>query len=265
MRTTALILLIIWSTSTYASHNWGGLDLCALYPEVMPPGIAATSLPEPDSQGANLMQTYCTQCHELPGPGRHTATEWSLVLKRMTMLSDVASRFGGLMGKVDTPNQIEQLILSDYLNIYALKAMQVKPQGTGAVVYENHCGSCHSLPDPAYYKVSQWPQLIKRMQSHMQTMKYLPPSTEAMMQIQLYLQQHSLTSHSFLYADTSRSDKETMVNHQTVQEPVPVMEIRTGSIIALGPFLLLAIIGLIRWWKSNKEFKPSQLHPQKKI
>ncbi len=71
--------------------------MCALYPEVMPPGLMPAQLPDAGGQGALLMQNYCTQCHELPGPGRHTAEEWPQVLDRMLVIMDVADRFGGLL------------------------------------------------------------------------------------------------------------------------------------------------------------------------
>ena len=41
-----------------------------------PPGITAADLPEPSSAGAGLVATYCGQCHDLPAPAMHSATDW---------------------------------------------------------------------------------------------------------------------------------------------------------------------------------------------
>ena len=67
------LVLLMGSSSVFASHSFGGMDLCALYPEVMPPGLTPDQLPDAGGPGAVLMQGYCTQCHALPGPGRHSA------------------------------------------------------------------------------------------------------------------------------------------------------------------------------------------------
>ena len=48
-----------------------------------PAGFTAADLPEPDSQGAKLVAENCVQCHELPTPGAHSATDWPRVLRRM--------------------------------------------------------------------------------------------------------------------------------------------------------------------------------------
>ena len=64
----------------------------AMMGNMLPLGINPASLPQPHSEGARLMQHYCTQCHGLPGPGLHTAAGWPAVVARMAarerMLSD---------------------------------------------------------------------------------------------------------------------------------------------------------------------------------
>lgn len=49
----------------------------------LPPGTDPALLPEPRSEGARLLGRFCTQCHDLPGPGLHTAGEWPRVVERM--------------------------------------------------------------------------------------------------------------------------------------------------------------------------------------
>ncbi len=181
---------IFWCVTAVASHSYGGLDLCTLYPEVMPPGMPPQDLPHPGSPGANLLQSYCAQCHALPGPGRHTADEWQAVLDRMNLLMDVASRFGGLMGNIKVPGTGESEVIRAYLTDNALQALQGEPRGIGATAFSSHCGSCHALPDAGQHRLEEWPAVLKRMQRNMTVMNYSPPSREHMVQIQHYLQQN---------------------------------------------------------------------------
>ena len=171
-----------------AAHSFGGIDMCALYPEVMPPGLPVEQLPDATGQGARLMQTYCIQCHELPGPGRHTADEWPTVMQHMLTLMDVADRFGGLMGNIKSPNSKEREQLQQYLSRHGLKPLQHAPEGMGGRAYASHCGACHATPDPLQYAIKDWPAILKRMQRNMAVMKYTPPGSEVMLQIQHYIQ-----------------------------------------------------------------------------
>ena len=49
----------------------------------VPPANSNQTLPEPQSQGAQLLQRYCGQCHAPPAPAAHTAREWPQVVERM--------------------------------------------------------------------------------------------------------------------------------------------------------------------------------------
>lgn len=227
--------------------------MCALYPEVMPPGLTPEQLPDAGGQGAMLMDNYCTQCHELPGPGRHTAEEWPLVLERMLVIMDVADRFGGLLGSVKTPSSGERDQLRSYLVLHALKPLAQTPQGTGASAFENHCGACHMLPDPAQYNID-WPELIKRMQHNMQVMKYTPPSADSMMQIQLYLQNNNNTVESNHdatggYLKTNMAGDSIRFNSREFSRE----KLNMGSWLSLGVFFLLAFIGIGRWWYNHQQ------------
>lgn len=255
------LLLLLNSSMSFASHSFGGLDMCALYPEIMPPGLKPEQLPDASGQGAVLMQQYCTQCHALPGPGRHTAEEWPMVLDHMFKIMDVADKFSGLLGNVKTPSMYEREQLRSYLDIYALKSMAIKPQGAGASAFESHCRACHVLPDPAQYKQAAWPGLIKRMQHNMEVMKYTPPSSDVLMQIQLYIQNASDT----LQADTiTESDYLTLnINSGTIEWQD--RSINSASWLALGPFFVLVIIGLIRWRNNHRHVDRSAGIKQIKI
>ena len=75
MRITFQSLFLVFmlnAPSVFASHSFGGLDMCAVYPEIMPPGLTPDLLPDVGGPDAALMETYCTQCHALPGPGPNT-------------------------------------------------------------------------------------------------------------------------------------------------------------------------------------------------
>ena len=231
-------LAFMGSSAALASHNFGGLDMCTLYPETMPPGLSADLLPEAGGRDALLMQRYCTQCHELPGPGHHTSKEWPQVLDKMFMLMDVANRFSGVLGKIKMPSSSERQNLRTYLDKYALLPMKQTPQGPGAGVFEHHCSACHALPDPARYKFLDWPNVIKRMQRNMLVMKYPPPSPDAMMQIQLYLQPYTTYPLSMNSIELSAGTDNKMT-------PEPS---RNGRWLALAPFFLLVFLGIVRWW-----------------
>ena len=248
-----LLVFMLNIPSVFASHSFGGLDMCAVYPEVMPPGLASDLLPDTGSHGARLMETYCTQCHALPGPGRHTAEEWPQVLERMFVLMDVADRFGGLLGNVKTPSLIERDQLSNYLVLHSLKAMMVKPQGVGAAAFENHCAGCHALPNLAQYQHLDQSSLIKRMQRNMEVMKYAPPTTDAMMQIQLYMQNNV----NAVDAENGSSDNSLMPGQDSGSAHLPEREFSYGSWLALAPFFLLVFVGLFRWWNNHQRLKYS--------
>ncbi len=200
-----------------------------------------------------LLQNYCTQCHELPGPGRHTAEEWPQVLERMLVIMDVSDRFGGLLGNVKTPSRNEREQLRSYLVLHALKPLVQIPQGAGAIAFENHCSACHALPDPAQYDVD-WSDLIKRMQRNMQVMKYSPPSADSMMQIQFYLQNNEAVEPSHVSA-SEYSGNHLKLNMTGDSVSFNDRKLSAGSWLSLGVFFLLACIGLLRWWNSHQHIK----------
>ncbi|HDK38196.1 MAG TPA: hypothetical protein ENG92_04185, partial [Thiolapillus brandeum] len=98
MRRTMLLLYLLLPAVAPASHTWSGIDLCKVYEDKLPPGLSRDQLPQAASTEARLLSRYCTQCHSLPGPDRHTATEWQEVTDNMFLLMEVSHRFGGLMG-----------------------------------------------------------------------------------------------------------------------------------------------------------------------
>lgn len=49
----------------------------------LPQQSSHTVLPEPESDGAQVMKQFCSDCHAPPSPAAHTAEEWPNVIYRM--------------------------------------------------------------------------------------------------------------------------------------------------------------------------------------
>jgi cytochrome c5 len=242
LRLSLMLLALLNAGQAVAGHDWGGMDLCALYPEKMPPGMPVEQLPQPDHPGALLMQRYCAQCHYLPGPGRHTAAEWPQVLEKMNTLMEVSSRFGGLLGRVKEPDQDERSAIQNYLLGNALVPMVSPVKGLAAKNYQYNCSGCHALPDPAQHRPDEWPVIMTRMARNREVMKRAPLSPETQLAILAYLQ-----SESSRHVVTTEDNEEFALPQQPV---MPLTLWRAESWMALGPFLLLVVIGLLRWGHS---------------
>ncbi len=116
MRPWALLALTLMvPLPVGANHGWSEIDLCEVYKDRLSAGPSADALAETGSEGAVLLDRYCSQCHNLPGPDRHTAAEWRDVAPRMLLLMDVAHRFRGIMGRVEAVSQLDQKTLPAYL------------------------------------------------------------------------------------------------------------------------------------------------------
>jgi cytochrome c2 len=244
MNIGVMFVVLFWSGAVAAAHSYGGMDLCTTYPEKMPPGIIdASHLPDDPMGGAALMQHYCEQCHYLPGPGRHIATEWPALLKQMNLLMDVSNRFGNLMGKVVTPTESEREIIKNYLINNALIPMEPIPEAIRGHAYVRHCGSCHALPDPKQHTAAQWPQVVDRMLRSMVVMKYSPPDGAELREIEAYLQNGIAVA-----APVATISAPPMAAGGTGGAMI-----RSGTLLALGPFILLALIGVMRWYRNSRK------------
>jgi len=67
-----------------------------------------TELPESKSQGAKLVNRYCTQCHALPNPKLHSTEGWSVTLERMNARMQWMSQNGNEI-LAPTTNELETL------------------------------------------------------------------------------------------------------------------------------------------------------------
>jgi len=84
----------------------------------LPPGVDKADLPEPKSEGAQLLARYCVQCHDLPPPALHTSTEWPKALARMERHMKMMAR----MGSIQNPTYQEQAAILNYLQQHAADA-----------------------------------------------------------------------------------------------------------------------------------------------
>ena len=161
------------------------LLLAAANVALPPPGIAPTDLPEPGSMGANLTTTYCAQCHNLPTPLMHSATDWPGVARRMWLRMELLSPSLG----VKVPTLPERFALLNYLTANALKVSGSNlPAGRGREAFAEICSRCHALPDPRVHSSADWPTVFARMEQNMTRMKVPPPTREQTSDLLLYLQ-----------------------------------------------------------------------------
>lgn len=174
-----LMLSVVFSCDgqNEEKNNWPSEAL------IMPEGISADSLPDPNSEGARLEAHYCIQCHGLPSPASHNATDWVPVLRRMVLMMERSGSMGmmgkGMMGRgrmgmmhpTEIPNSEEQVKLMTYLQAHSLKSITKEnmPEtgSEGASLFSSKCSRCHALPDPAQHTASEWPSVVSRMRQHL--------------------------------------------------------------------------------------------------
>jgi cytochrome c5 len=150
-----------------------------------PPGITAASLPEPGSPGAAALTTYCAQCHELPSPAMHSATDWPSVVRRMWLRMD---RLPGDVG-IRAPDEGSRAQLLSYLMANALQVGGANlPAGEGRYEFMMVCSRCHALPDPRVHSPKDWLAVFSRMERNMERMLVVPATPEETNRILSYLQ-----------------------------------------------------------------------------
>ena len=150
----------------------------------LPPGVTPDSLPEPTSQGAQVLGRYCTQCHALPSPSMHGAVDWPAVARRMWVRIDMMA--GGLGVRIPSTAERAQLLV--YLQRHALPVTDRLPAGLGKELFETACSRCHVLADPRVHSPPDWPVVVMRMQVNMAKMKMTRVSSAEAAQILTYLQ-----------------------------------------------------------------------------
>lgn len=149
----------------------------------LPEGIAARELPDAGSRGAELMARYCSRCHSIPSPRRHTAEDWDATVRRMVRrMAHMERMGGGMMGRmrgrgmmveVEAPSPGEEREILSYLRDHAMRAAVEEdlPPGDGRELFSRTCARCHALPDPGQHTREEWPAVVERMRGHMEKME----------------------------------------------------------------------------------------------
>lgn len=163
--------------------------------EGFPPTTDPASLPEPASKGAKLLRRYCDQCHDLPGPGLHTAEEWPAVVTRMKKNMDSSGIMMRLMHGVRKPDKKETETLLAYLQANAHQPIDPSKlpdrDSPGAQAFERTCSQCHALPDPKQHTAGEWPATVTRMTQNMRNMDKPVPDAATLASIVTYLEKNA--------------------------------------------------------------------------
>ncbi len=102
-----------------AKKRWATSPYGPMLERILPPGFEARQLPAPGSEGAQLVQRYCVQCHNLPNPAMHHAAKWPPIVDRMVVRMEGRGNMGRLMADmmagVHAPAPQETQVLKAYL------------------------------------------------------------------------------------------------------------------------------------------------------
>lgn len=150
------------------------LLLAAAKVALPPGGLLPGDLPDSASPGAQILVNYCAQCHALPSPGTHGATDWPSVVRRMWLRTEWLP--GALNVKV--PTMSERFVLLQYLTAHALRTSdpETLPAGPGRPAFVETCGRCHAVPDPKVHSAEDWPVVYARMEQNMDRMGVTRPT-----------------------------------------------------------------------------------------
>ena len=173
------------ASQSHGLNRQDELLLAAANIALPPPGLSAADLPDPNSKGAQLEAQFCAQCHNLPSPAMHSATDWPGVARRMWLRMEWLPPTLG----VKVPTVAERFTTLEYLTANALKVSAVNlPPGPGRETFQLVCSRCHALPDPRVHSPADWPTVFARMQQNMERMKVAPLERSQTSDILLYLQ-----------------------------------------------------------------------------
>jgi cytochrome c553 len=167
------------------ASNTDALLLASAKIALPPAGIGPGDLPAPASREAGLMVQYCTQCHNLPSPAMHSATDWPRVLRRMWLRMD---RLPPSMG-IRTLDEGDRGGVLNYLMANGLMVSGAElPAGAGRQDFAVVCSRCHALPDIRNHSSRDWPAVFQRMERNMERMMVSLPTSDQTSKILLYLQ-----------------------------------------------------------------------------
>jgi cytochrome c2 len=137
--------------------------------------VDPASLPEPQSQGAEILQTKCTMCHGLVTPKQQAGPDWRPIVDRMDRRMNWMHGRGRRMRGGLTLTAAERAELIDYLQRNALQPAPAElPEADSAPAerFVAVCGQCHAPPAPDQYRAVEWPAVVDRMARNMKNMGY---------------------------------------------------------------------------------------------
>ncbi len=163
--------------------------------DILPP-MNPQQLPDPNSKGAVLLQQFCTQCHNLPGPGLHTAAQWPPVVDRMVRRMYRMGGHGMMMGMNEPPTHDQVAAIDSYLQKHSMKPFSAEKSAAletpGARAFKDVCSQCHALPDPEKHAAREWPAVVDRMKGYMESMGKTVPKEKELREIVDFLQKHGM-------------------------------------------------------------------------
>ena len=163
---------------------------------IIPKGMTANDLPDPESRGATILLIYCAQCHELPTPVMHSALEWPLVLTRMQ--SHLRNSKNGMLRHVVVPPKKDWPVLEKYLSQHAQIPLDPRKyddlDSIAGKAFLSICSQCHTAPSPESHTKNEWPRVVLRMKSNMLAANITPPKQETLLNVIDFLQRYSKSS-----------------------------------------------------------------------
>ncbi len=174
-----LLLATFLMTACDGNSNFPGMGSRAME---LPEGIPARELPNANSQGARLTARYCSQCHGVPSPQRHSAEDWEATARRMFWRMEHMQHMSrGMMGRmmhrgmadVQAPDAGEKREILAYLREHALASVSEArlPNIEGRERFVRTCSRCHALPAPAQHSTEEWPAVVERMRRNTEKMQ----------------------------------------------------------------------------------------------
>lgn len=133
---------------------------------IIPSGLTVGQLPDPQSKGAALFASYCSQCHNLPNPKMHSKGEWPMMFEKMMGHAELMA---GASLEVKTPVDKEKKEIVSYLEKNGFRGLPANapllkdPQAFNVIWF---CSVCHAVPDPAQFPAKGWGEIIDRMNGH---------------------------------------------------------------------------------------------------
>lgn len=133
---------------------------------VIPFSLTADQLPDPQSKGAALFVSYCSQCHNLPSTKMHSSDDWPMRFEKMM---DHAMLMAGTSPGIKTPAGKEKEEIISYLGkngfrgLPANSPLRGEPEAFSVLWF---CSVCHAVPDPDQFPATEWGKIVDRMNSY---------------------------------------------------------------------------------------------------